>query len=301
MQVYFFLDVCLILVAAVSCAPVKRSATFDHGVVRGHVTSHSITEASGLCASRQHHNVLYTHNDSGDTNRIFAISATTGQRLMTIYVDGASAHDWEDIACGPCTGGSGHCIYIADTGGNAGGDSNTIYRVHEPTQDLNNGNGGEMHTHVDSVLKFSWDQHDCETVMVDNKGEVYLVSKVGAGHHAKLVHLPSHAWGTNQREYVNEGVYLSVTSRSYNPVGGDISPDGTEVLLKAYGHVYYWHVPDRNYYSHMTSYPAELSYTPEQQGEAVAWEPSGAGFYTLSEGTNAALYYHRRTSTDIVG
>lgn len=65
--------------------------------------------------------------------------------------------------------------------------------------------------------------------MVDNHGKVYLLSKVGAGHHPKFVHLPSNAWGTYHRVQVNEGVYLSITSNSYNPVGGDISPNGKEV------------------------------------------------------------------------
>ena len=60
-------------------------------------------------------------------------SATSGARLATIYINGAHSQDWEDIACGPCTGGSGHCVYIGDTGGNAGGDANTIYRIREPS------------------------------------------------------------------------------------------------------------------------------------------------------------------------
>jgi hypothetical protein len=65
--------------------------------------------------------------------------------------------------------------------------------------------------------------------MVDNHGEVYVVSKVSAGHHPKFVHLPSYAWGTGRRDYVSNGVYMTITSRSHNPVGGDISPSGHEV------------------------------------------------------------------------
>ncbi|VDI38459.1 Hypothetical predicted protein, partial [Mytilus galloprovincialis] len=160
-------------------------ATFANAVQKGTVTSHYIHEASGLCASRQHPNMLYTHNDSGDTHRIYAIDGSNGQRKALIWIDGAHSTDWEDIACGPCAGGSGNCVYIADTGGNAGGDANTIYRIREPDY-LN----GDMHVSIDSTLQFSWDQHDCETVMVDPNGEVYVVSKVSAGHHAKFVHLP---------------------------------------------------------------------------------------------------------------
>ncbi|KAL4231294.1 hypothetical protein ACF0H5_008874 [Mactra antiquata] len=252
------------------------------------VTSHSINEASGICASRTHKDVLYTHNDSGDGHRIFAISATSGARLATIQVNGAGAQDWEDIACGPCAGGSGHCIYIADTGGNAGGDANTIYRIREPSSLHDTG------VNLDGTLKFSWDQHDCETVMVDPKGEVYVVSKVGAGHHAKVVHLPSYAWGSHQRVYVNDGVYVSFTASSNSPVGGDISPDGREVLMKTYGHVYYWSVPDGNYYSSLTSYPATLPYHWERQGEGICFSANANGYYTLGEGANSPLWFYRR-------
>ena len=56
----------------------------------------------------------------------------------------------------------------------------------------------------------------------------------------KFVLLPSSAWGRPNRTYVNDGVYLKINSKRDNPTGGDISPDGTEILLKTYNGVYYW-------------------------------------------------------------
>lgn len=79
----------------------------------------------------------------------FISSGSNGQRKALIWIDGAHSTDWEDIACGPCAGGSGNCVYIADTGGNAGGDANTIYRIREPDH-LN----GDMHVSIDSTLQF---------------------------------------------------------------------------------------------------------------------------------------------------
>lgn len=292
------LVVFLAIQSTVLCNSVFRRYVphFDNGRAVTHITSSSINEASGICASRVHKNVIYTHNDSGDTHRIFAFSAENGNRLGTITIDGAHSRDWEDIACGPCAGGSGHCIYIADTGGNAGGDENTIYRIREPSH------LGDQHVSLDSTLKFSWDQHDCETVMVDNHGEVYVVSKVSAGHHPKFVHLPSYAWGTGRRDYVSNGVYMTITSRSYNPVGGDISPSGHEVLIKAYGHVYYWYVPNGDYSEQLKKPPVEIPHHWEQQGESVCFEPNGSGYYTLSEGHNQPLYYfHRQGQAPITG
>lgn len=65
--------------------------------------------------------------------------------------------------------------------------------------------------------------------MVDPRGEVYVVSKVGPGHHGKFVHLPASAWNQHHHVWVNDGVYLPITASSNSPVGGDISPSGTEV------------------------------------------------------------------------
>jgi len=75
------------------------------------------------------------------------------------------------------------------------------------------------------------------------------------------------------------------------------------VLLKTYEHVYYYHVPDGNYYSHMAGMPTALPYTHEPQGEAVCWQvPGAAGYYTISEGRHQPVYYYHRTSSpDIVG
>ncbi|KAH3855622.1 uncharacterized protein LOC127871059 [Dreissena polymorpha] len=282
-------------VAVVSISQAQIYApTFANGTVVARLRSRIIDEASGICASRIHKDVLYTHNDSGDKARIYAISTKTGQRLMTIEIDGASAVDYEDISCGPCDSTSGHCIYVADVGGNSGAVSNTVYKIREPEVDLTHGKGGTFHVPIKSKLEFSWDQHDCETIMVDNKANVYVVSKVNAGQYPKLVRLPHRAWGTKHRVKVDEGVYLSLKATRHDPVGGDISRDGREVLLKTHHHVYYWYVPDGDYYKHMTSQPLQLPYIQEPQGEAVCFDPQATGYYTTSEGRYQPLYYYRR-------
>ncbi len=72
------------------------------------------------------------HNDSGDTNRIFAVDAKTGQTLGTYTLQGATAKDWEDIEVATGADGKSY-IYVGDIGDNAGSRSNvTIYRVLEP-------------------------------------------------------------------------------------------------------------------------------------------------------------------------
>lgn len=71
-----------------------------------------INEASGLAASRLHPGVLYTHNDSGDRARIFALDSEDGRMLAQYQVLPADHHDWEDMAVGVCPSEAGSCIYI---------------------------------------------------------------------------------------------------------------------------------------------------------------------------------------------
>ena len=71
--------------------------------------------------------------------------------------------------------------------------------------------------------------------MVDPKGEVYIISK-GLHGRGVLFHLPSWAWnkpGTHgHRVLVNSTAVVLAPSTHHDPVGGDISPNGNEVLVK---------------------------------------------------------------------
>lgn len=139
----------------------------------------------------------------------------------------------------------------------------------------------------------SWSEEDCETLMVDPKGELYIISKLHGGH-GLIGHLPSSGWDTGSRVMVNTSGRLDINTNTNDPVGGDISPDGTEVIVKTHHNLYYWHVQDRNYLTALQQPPAEVEYHDEPQGEAVCWDVKGFGYYTLSEGVGQTLYYYSR-------
>lgn len=113
------------------------------------VAHEPVSEMSGLVASRRFPGVFWTHNDSGDAARLFAIDSR-GMVLMPPFlagsyriggldptdkrpswpglrVDGATNYDWEDIAT------DGEHLYIADMGnnGNARRDLG-VYQLVEP-------------------------------------------------------------------------------------------------------------------------------------------------------------------------
>ena len=82
-----------------------------------------LVEASGLAVSRTNEGVLWAHNDSGDTARVFAFGEDGG-RLGTFKLVGAGATDWEDMALGPDVDDAGDpvadrdALYVADFGDN---------------------------------------------------------------------------------------------------------------------------------------------------------------------------------------
>ena len=93
----------------------------------------SISESSGLVASRSTPGVYWTHNDSGDGPFIYAFD-THGDSRGIFRVTGAQARDWEDIAAGPGPQANKSYLYIGDIGdNNKTRDEVIVYRVAEPT------------------------------------------------------------------------------------------------------------------------------------------------------------------------
>ncbi|MGH2757994.1 MAG: hypothetical protein ACRDKJ_00355, partial [Actinomycetota bacterium] len=92
----------------------------------------TIGESSGVASYSRSSAVLFTHNDSGDGPRFFAIGKR-GETLATYVVLGAVSADWEDMARGP--GGDGEpALYFGDIGDNfRSRPFVTVYEVPEPT------------------------------------------------------------------------------------------------------------------------------------------------------------------------
>ena len=74
--------------------------SFSTGVQTGTIQNSSITEASGIAASRKNANVLWTHNDSGNPAQVFAMTPA-GTNLAAYTLTGTGNRDWEDISVGP--------------------------------------------------------------------------------------------------------------------------------------------------------------------------------------------------------
>ncbi len=84
------------------------------------------------------------------------------------------------------------------------------------------------------------------------------------------------------------------------PTAGDISPSGEEIIIKSHNDIFYWHQSlSSPLSSTLQQNYTTLPYIIEPNGEAIAWDyqtpnEEPAGYFTLSEGKNANLYYYPR-------
>lgn len=89
-----------------------------------------LRECSGIAIT--HKNLIWAHNDSGNTNQLFSID-TTGAVLRTLTIGNIQNTDWEDLARDP----QGN-IYINDAGNNDNNRANlAIHKI--PNPDLHSG------------------------------------------------------------------------------------------------------------------------------------------------------------------
>ncbi|MCH8980718.1 hypothetical protein IH922_01720, partial [candidate division KSB1 bacterium] len=145
----------------------------------GLINNDSLNEVSGLAASRKNSNVLWTHNDSGDENRVFAIDAN-GKHLGTFLIEGAEARDWEDIAVGPGPIAGKQYLYIGDIGDNLSQfEIKHIYRVMEPEVNCDQPPLDATLSGVEAIsFQYPDGKRDAETLMVDPlTKDIYIVSK----------------------------------------------------------------------------------------------------------------------------
>ncbi|MCR8561768.1 hypothetical protein KXD93_29195 [Mucilaginibacter sp. BJC16-A38] len=266
--------------------------------ITGTLENKQMDEISGIAASGVDSDVYYVHNDSGDTSRFFAITPQ-GKLLSTIYFKGDSkevqgVHDCEDIAVGPGPDKKKSYIYLGDIGDNSSDRINgiTIYRAEENsswlTQAVSKTRMAPLH------LKYPDGPRDAETLMIDPIEKlIYIVSK-------RRDSVTVYTAPLNYK--ANDSVMLTKRCKLFfagiKPLkwitAGDISKDGSQILLKNYESVYYWkRKGNEPVWKTMQSKPGEPFYVSERQGEAIGFTPNGTGYYTTSEGIYSPIYYYK--------
>ncbi|XP_059166020.1 uncharacterized protein LOC131948431 [Physella acuta] len=289
----------------------QAAGLFGNRQTKVQILDPKIDEISGLAISRVHANIAYMHNDKVDVNRFFAVDLITGNIVATFTINNATNVDWEDMAYGPCfddcksgtcstgTNPARNCLYIGDTGSNGfRPTANVIYAVQEPAS-LQDGS-------VDLVgtLRFNWTEPDVETLLLSPDAQLFVVSKTFGGR-GKIAQLPATAWnsGSVANLDVSQTATLQINTTNRDPLGGDISRDGRELLIVAEYNIYFFRVTDGDYIKAFENQvPSTFdTYDRVADTQAIAWAPDQFGFYIIPEGRNASIYYYPRVADIVVG
>jgi hypothetical protein len=269
----------------------EAAPLYQPAVQAGVVTASQIDEASGLAASRRNPGVLWTHNDSGDSSRIFAIS-TTGGLLGQFNLTGAAAFDWEDIAVGPGPAAGSSYIFVGDIGDNSAlRPSVQVYRVPEPVVTI----GGPVSTTALSgvetlTLTYPDGPRNAETLMVDQlSGDLYIVTKSNFTNE-RVYRAAAPAAGSNSitLEYL---MTLSIVRAT----GGSMAPDGSALIVRTLTQAFEFdRSAGQSWQEALAAGANSFALHSEEQGEAIAFASGtvNSGFYTVSEGSNQPLYFY---------
>ena len=275
-----------------------RADLFEPGVQVGTVASLAVNEASGIAASALNSDVLWVHNDSNTLHlaQVFAMD-TQGTHLGTYTLPTVLSNDWEDMAVGPGPIGGQSYLYLGDIGDNSAERSSIqVYRVAEPAV-----SSTQTPVTVDLVgfetieLEYPDTAHDAETLFVDPlTSDIYVITKRDSKSLVYRAAYPQSTIGTNTMQYVAQLPWNWAT-------GGDISPDGNEIIVRGYWSAWLWSRPSGGDLWDAFDQPGvSVPLVGEPQGEAIGFDAAGNGYYTTSENASAGphqpIYYFERSN-----
>ncbi|MCF7972894.1 MAG: hypothetical protein K9N55_03680 [Phycisphaerae bacterium] len=287
----WFFRWCVVVVISCFCAQAgAQEKIFEQGKEVGRIRFKDLDEISGMAVSRKNPGVFWVHNDSGDKARIYAIDVR-GRLLSTFLVAGAKARDWEDIAIGPGPEENQSYLYIADIGDNdAKHKTVTVYRVPEPSVSLTSPVPVDRTARAEAIsLKYPDGPRDAETLFVDPATkDLYIISKREMSNGLYVAAYPQSTGDTTTLQFKTTlGIGFSV--------GGDISADGCLVVVRSmFGAVLFQRITGKPLWEAFKANPVSIPVKSERQGEAIAFDIEGRGYYTVSEGKEQPVYYYKR-------
>ena len=237
----------------------------------------AVAESSGIAPSLIRNGVYWTHNDSNAGAEIFAFDEQ-GKDLGSFTLKGVDARDWEDMASRKLEGTS--YLYVGDIGDNLEDQKTVrIYRFREPAaKDDATISGFEKYT-----VSFPDGPKNAETLMVGPKGDIYIVTKNSKGN-SGVYKLPKpEGTGNYKLKKVADIKIEGGNSYSLQITGGDMSPDGTRVVLRTYFSVLLFEVQDIKDIA--ARKPTSLPVPLERQGEAICFDVDKDRLLTTSEGS----------------
>lgn len=255
---------------------------YNASQVVGTIQDPELDELSGLAMST-HKGMVWTHNDSGDTSRIFAIT-TAGKILTTVNIENAGAFDYEDIALSPVD----HQIWVADIGDNLHIRPN-IQLYHFPEPDTSSSEVSVKATRVNVHFEGGDSHPDAESFFIDRDGNGYIVEKTFDQRLTWVYEIPATEMS---RPTATAKAILQITGNSngngYGPTAADLSADGTTLVIKNYSETFEWR------FKAGSSIPDVLAKRPTSNcvikagaGEGITFD--GTDLLTVEEGVGKPL------------
>ena len=260
------------------------------------IITKNLIEVSGIVSGRKNTSVVYMHEDSGNRNVVFVFD-TTGVFKGEIILVGVQNRDWEDIAIGPGPKPGVNYIYVGDIGDNRSGRPHLfIHRFEEPSFELDTNAPFRIELTDFETIKYVYPDgaRDAETLMIDPKTkDLIIITKREVNVH--VYHLPY----PQRTDGENADIYFRGKLPFRTIVGGDISPNGDEILIKDYGAVYHWQNASEDPVATLFDRaPKTVDYVPEVQGESIGWAWKGDGYFTITETekiqADPILYHYKR-------
>ncbi len=252
----------------------------------------ALTEVSGLAASRQNPGYFWTEEDSGNPNQIQLISPK-GFIVARFTLPALKNKDWEEIAVGPGPVRGLSYVYLAEIGDNmALSASKVVYRFVEPDLTHKKLPVNGLITDIQAIqLTIPDGAENAEAILIDPvTTDLYILGK-GARSRIYRAAYPQSLTGPTRMQPVIELPIKNVTAAS-------VSPDGTEILIRNYAHVYYYQRrPGESVGEALKRTPRSLPLAYEPQGEAIGWALDGSGYYTTTEMDSddpQLIYFYRR-------
>jgi hypothetical protein len=270
--------------------PLCESAWAGVPEVRGQLGDPRLVEVSGVVASPTTADLLWVHNDSGDDAALYAIG-TDGRARGRVALPFAVA-DLEDIAVASCPDRTGPCLYLADTGNNAGDRADTaVFIVREPVP----GDDGTFAADATATLVARVDASaaaglpaglDVEAiVLLPDASALLLFEKVDG---------PSARVFARRAPFDDDGAFAVVGSISTESpsiefgrmvTGADLHPSGKALIVRTYTGLFEHRVDDAAAWLTLGDVRlTTVTFGPfsEPQGEAVAFDVGGH-ILTISE------------------
>lgn len=266
----------------------------------GKISDSRLNELSGIIGSFKNPDMFWTHNDSGDSARIFLIDSKA--RLRTVVsLQGIDAVDTEDIARYEQNGKS--FLVLADIGDNRGVRKDIQLYVFEEPKYVEGKNVLVIpRAQIKCIrLNYADNARDAEALFIDPldlKG--YLISK-------RELRVGVYPFDVKDAKDGDAQVLHRMTSLPMTFItAADISKDGKRVLLKNLGQVFLWQRRDEEPIAELLKHRADtVNYQAEAQGEAICFGKQSDVFYTVSErpmGLESHLYKYQlsRAATDVL-